>query len=177
MQALRREGFAGELTLIGAEIHSPYNRPPLSKSVLRGDDDVTLPGAEELDDHWLRGSTAVGLNTVDKVVALDDGSEVSYDGPVIATSARPRRLVNHPAGVNTLRTIDDALTLRAELNDGRRRVVVIGGGFIGGEVTSTAHSLGHEVTLIDSASHPMLNALGTDTAQWLAVTTNATECI
>ncbi|MDP9863194.1 MULTISPECIES: NAD(P)/FAD-dependent oxidoreductase [Streptosporangium] len=168
VQALRREEFDGEVTLIGAETHLPYNRPPLSKSVLRGDDDVTLPGAEELGDHWLRGRRAAALDTADKIVTLDDGSEIGYDGLVIATGARPKRLAEHPAGVHTLRTIEDSLALRAELEGGPRQVVVIGGGFIGGEVASTARSLGHQVTLIDSAPHPMLATVGSDTALWLA---------
>ncbi|WP_433249530.1 NAD(P)/FAD-dependent oxidoreductase [Streptosporangium sp. CA-135522] len=168
VQALRREEFDGEVTLIGAETHLPYNRPPLSKSVLQGDDDVTLPGAEELGDHWLRGRRAAALNTADKIVTLDDGSEIGYDGLVIATGARPKRLAEHPAGVHTLRTIEDSLALRAELEGGPRQVVVIGGGFIGGEVASTARSLGHQVTLIDSAPHPMLATVGSDTALWLA---------
>ncbi|GAA3475155.1 NAD(P)/FAD-dependent oxidoreductase [Nonomuraea roseola] len=168
VQALRREGFDGELTLIGAEAHIPYNRPPLSKSVLQGDDDVSLPGAEDLGEDWLRGRVAVSLDPVGKVVALDDGSTVHYDGLVIATGARPRRLAEHPASVHTLRTIEDSLALRAELNTGHQRVVVIGGGFIGGEVASTARALGHQVTLVDSAPHPMLAAFGTDTARWLA---------
>lgn len=167
VQALRREGFAGEVTLIGAEPHDPYNRPPLSKSVLRGDDDVALPGAEELDGSWLRGRTAVRLDTADRVVVVDDGTAVPYDGLVIATGARPRRLAEHPAGVHTLRTLEDALALRAALAERQRRVVVIGGGFIGGEVASTARSLGHEVTVVDSSAHPMLAALGADAARWL----------
>ncbi|MFD2767129.1 NAD(P)/FAD-dependent oxidoreductase [Micromonospora eburnea] len=167
VQALRTAGFTGELTLIGAERHSPYNRPPLSKSVLRGDDDVTLPGAAELDEKWLLGRAAMRLDTIARVVTVDDGSEVRYDGLVIATGARPRRLADHPAGVHTLRTLDDALALRAALSEGQRRIVVIGGGFVGGEVTSTARSLGHEVTLVDGAAHPMVTALGTQTAQWL----------
>ncbi|MFD8563566.1 NAD(P)/FAD-dependent oxidoreductase [Streptosporangium canum] len=168
VQALRREGFEGELTLIGAEAHTPYNRPPLSKSVLQGDDDVSLPGAEELGEDWLRGRLAVSLDPTGKAVTLDDGSAVHYDGLVIATGARPRRLADHPEGVHTLRTIDDSLALRAELNAGHQRVVVIGGGFIGGEVASTAQALGHQVTLVDSAPHPMLTAFGADTARWLA---------
>ncbi|MEU5945807.1 FAD-dependent oxidoreductase [Micromonospora sp. NPDC047465] len=167
VQALRREGFAGEVTLIGAEPHDPYNRPPLSKSVLRGDDDVVLPGAEEFDGRWLRGRTAVRLDTVDRAVVVDDGTVVPYDGLVIATGARPRRLAEHPAGVHTLRTLEDALALRAALAERQRRVVVIGGGFIGGEFASTARSLGHVVTVVDSAAHPMLATLGADAARWL----------
>ncbi|MFG1957730.1 NAD(P)/FAD-dependent oxidoreductase [Nonomuraea sp. NPDC049028] len=168
VQTLRREGFAGDITLIGAERHLPYNRPPLSKSMLRGDDEITLPGAEELGDQWLKGRQAVRLDTSDRRLTLDDGTELGYDGLVIATGARPRRLPDHPDGVRTLRTIDDALALRAELQAGHERVVVIGGGFIGGEVASTARALGLGVTLVDASPYPMTNVLGAAAARWLA---------
>ncbi|MEU0567195.1 FAD-dependent oxidoreductase [Nonomuraea sp. NPDC005983] len=164
VQALRREGFEGEVTLVGAETHVPYNRPPLSKGVLRGDDDVTLPGAEELGDQWLRGRQAVRLDTRNRTVTLDDGAELGYDGLVIASGARPRRL----DGVHTLRTIDDALALRAELESGHEHVLIIGGGFIGGEVASTARQLGRKVTLVDSAPYPMHTGLGEEASRWLA---------
>ncbi|MFI6785969.1 NAD(P)/FAD-dependent oxidoreductase [Nonomuraea sp. NPDC050383] len=165
VQALRREGFEGDVTLVGAETHVPYNRPPLSKSVLRGDDDVTLPGAEELGDQWLRGRQAVHLDVRSRTVTLDDGAELGYDGLVIATGARPRQL----DGVHRLRTIDDALALRAELESGHEHVVVIGGGFIGGEVASTARQLGRKVTLVDAAPYPMHAGLGEEASRWLAV--------
>ncbi|AQZ63076.1 Ferredoxin reductase [[Actinomadura] parvosata subsp. kistnae] len=167
-QALRREGFDGTITLVGAEKHLPYNRPPLSKSMLRGDDEVTLPGAEELGDRWLKGRHAVRLDTSARRLILDDGSEIPYDGLVIATGASPRRLPDAPEGVYTLRTIEDSLALRAELAAGPSDVVVIGGGFIGGEVASTARALGLGVTLVDASPYPMHNVLGTETARWLA---------
>lgn len=164
VQTLRREGFDGELTLVGDETHVPYNRPPLSKSVLRGDDDITLPGAEELDDQWLRGRRAVGLDAASRTVVLDDGAELGYDGLVIASGARPRRL----DGVHTLRTVEDALALRAELESGHEHVLVIGGGFIGGEVATTARQLGRKVTLVDSGPYPMHAVIGAEAARWLA---------
>ncbi|GAA2318924.1 FAD-dependent oxidoreductase [Nonomuraea roseoviolacea subsp. roseoviolacea] len=164
VQTLRREGFDGEITLVGAETHLPYNRPPLSKSVLRGDDDVALPGAEELGDQWLRGRRAVRLDVRERTVGLDDGTEIGHDGLVIATGARPRRL----DGAHRLRTIDDALALRARLDSGHEHVLVIGGGFIGGEVASTARQLGRKVTLVDAAPYPMRAGLGEDAARWLA---------
>lgn len=154
--------------MIGSETHAPYNRPPLSKSVLRGDDDVTLPGAEDLDDQWLRGRRAVRLSPADRTVTLDDGARIGYDGLVIATGARPRRLAEAATGVYTLRTIEDALALRAELEAGHDRVVIVGGGFIGGEVATTARELGLKVTLVDAGAHPMRQVLGEETARWLA---------
>ncbi|MDP4505419.1 NAD(P)/FAD-dependent oxidoreductase [Nonomuraea turcica] len=168
VQALRREGFDGTITLIGAERHLPYNRPPLSKSMLKGDDEITLPGVEELGDQWLKGRHAIGLNAAERRLTLDDGSEVRYDGLVIATGARPRRLPEHPEGVHTLRTIEDSLALRAELAAEPGNVVVIGGGFIGGEVASTARSLDLPVTLVDASPYPMERILGTEAARWLA---------
>ncbi|MFI9554555.1 NAD(P)/FAD-dependent oxidoreductase [Nonomuraea endophytica] len=164
VQTLRQEGFDGEITLVGAETHLPYNRPPLSKGLLRGDDDILLPGAGELDDSWSRGSTAVHLNPATRTLTLDDGAELGYDGLVIATGARPRPM----AAAHTLRTLEDALALRAELERGHEHVVVVGAGFIGGEVASTARELGLKVTLIDSGRHPMHAGLGEVAAAWLA---------
>ncbi|MGP3933874.1 NAD(P)/FAD-dependent oxidoreductase [Nonomuraea sp. KM88] len=167
-QALRREGFDGTITLVGAEKHLPYNRPPLSKSMLRGDDEVTLPGAEELGNRWLQGRHAVRLAPSQRRLILDDASEIRYDGLVIATGARPRHLPDTPDGVYTLRTVEDSLALRAELAAGPGDVVVIGGGFIGGEVASTARALGLGVTLVDTSPHPMEKVVGAETARWLA---------
>lgn len=168
VQALRAENFAGDITLIGAENHAPYNRPPLSKSVLDGDDDITLPGAEQLDGDWLRNRRATALRTGERLVVLDDGSEVAFDGLVVATGASPRRFTAQPPGVHNLRTIDDALALRAELAAGPAHVTVIGGGFIGSEVASTARRQGISVTLVDAGVHPMAATVGTHGAQWLA---------
>ncbi|WP_206185066.1 NAD(P)/FAD-dependent oxidoreductase [Thermoactinospora rubra] len=102
------------------------------------------------------------------MIVLDDGAEIAFDGLVIATGARPRRLDRQPAGVHTLRTLDDALALRADLRAGHERLVVVGGGFIGGEVASTARRLGLAVTLVDAGPYPMLGTLGRHAARWLA---------
>ncbi|MGI5166208.1 NAD(P)/FAD-dependent oxidoreductase [Spirillospora sp. CA-253888] len=172
-QSLRAEGFTGDLILVGAEPHRPYNRPPLSKSVLTGDDDVTLPG-DAFDARWLGGRRAIGLDAAARTVAVDDGTDLPYDGLVIATGARPRRLPEEQmgyAGVHVLRTVDHALALRAELAaapGGAGRVVVIGAGFIGGEVASTARSLGREVTLVEAGGLPMAGVVGETAAEWLA---------
>ncbi|RJL34198.1 NAD(P)/FAD-dependent oxidoreductase [Bailinhaonella thermotolerans] len=168
VQTLREEGYTGEIRLVGAESHAPYNRPPLSKAMLRGDEDIALPGAGELGEEWLRGRQAVRLDAGGRVVALDDGTELPYDGLVIATGARPRHLPGRPAGVRTLRTVEDSLALRAALRSGAGRVVVVGGGFIGGEVATTARGLGLDVTLIDAGPYPMLDVIGEEAARWLA---------
>ncbi|MCP2338654.1 NAD(P)/FAD-dependent oxidoreductase [Actinomadura rupiterrae] len=167
---LREEGFAGALALVGAEPHRPYNRPPLSKSVLDGDDDVSLPGADAIDADWLGGRSAVRLDGAARTVALDDGTELPYDGLVIATGARPRRLPEEQmalTGVHVLRTLDDALELRKALADVRGRVVVMGGGFVGGEVASSVRAAGHEVAIVDAAE-PMVRVLGRTVGTWLA---------
>ncbi|MFI0449662.1 NAD(P)/FAD-dependent oxidoreductase [Actinomadura sp. 6N118] len=171
-QTLREEGYTGELSLVGAEPHLPYNRPPLSKSVLTGDDDVALPGADDVDVHWRGGRRAVRLDTGGRTVALDDGTSLSYDGLVIATGVRPRRLPEEQMtlrGVHVLRTIDDATTLRRALATDPGRVVIIGGGFIGGEVASTVRHLGHQVTVVDAGAVPMDDTIGERAGRWLAV--------
>lgn len=170
-QAIRDEGFTGDLSLVGAEPHLPYNRPPLSKNVLTGDDDVTLPGDDRLGATWVGGRRAVRLATTERTVVLDDGRELPYDGLVIATGARPRRLPEDQmalAGVHVLRTIDDAKALRSALREEPGQVVVVGGGFIGGEVASTVRALGKDVTLIDSRELPMDGVVGETVAGWLA---------
>jgi NADPH-dependent 2,4-dienoyl-CoA reductase/sulfur reductase-like enzyme len=164
-RALRRQGFDGELTVVGAEARRPYDRPPLSKEFLAGDiDEADL--ALELDDEnlearWLLGAHATGLDTGAGAVTLVDGTEVRADGVVVATGARARSLpgTQHLAGVHVLRTIDDALALRKDLRPGAR-LLVIGAGFIGAEVASTATKLGLDVTVIEVAGTPLANALG-----------------
>lgn len=164
-RALRRQGFDGELTIVGAEARRPYDRPPLSKEFLAGEiDEGEL--ALELDDEnlaarWLLGVHATGLDTGTGAVALDDGTEVRADGVVVATGARARVWpgTQHLAGVHVLRTIDDALALRQDLRPGAR-LLVIGAGFIGAEVASTAIKLGLDVTVIEVANTPLAAALG-----------------
>ncbi|MEY2553225.1 MAG: hypothetical protein QOC57_1085, partial [Ilumatobacteraceae bacterium] len=144
-EALRAAGYAGTITVIGAERHLPYDRPPLSKALLRGDwepDRIHLRKPAELDglDLDLRlGTAAVALDVTGRTVALDTGEALGGDGVIIATGSSPRRLPNQPDldGVMMLRTLDDSLALRDRLAE-HPRVVVIGAGFIGLEVAATA---------------------------------------
>ncbi|MDJ0462635.1 FAD-dependent oxidoreductase [Streptomyces sp. H27-C3] len=170
-RALRDQGFDGRLVIIGDESHRPYDRPPLSKEFLTGavsEDQLALCDAEEeteLGAEWLLGVRAEGLDTAARTIRLDNGRTVRADGVVIATGATPRRLPGTGAlrGVHTLRTLDDAWALRAELagRAGRQvRVVVVGGGFIGSEVASSCVSLGHHVTVVEAAPLPLLPQLG-----------------
>jgi NADPH-dependent 2,4-dienoyl-CoA reductase/sulfur reductase-like enzyme len=172
-RALRRQGFDGELTIVGAEAHRPYDRPPLSKEFLAGDvceADLALElDDENLDARWLLGVRATGLNAGGRSVAIDDGTVVRADGVIVATGARARVWPGaaHLAGVHVLRTIDDALALRKDLRPGSR-LVVIGAGFIGAEVASTATKLGLDVTVVEVAPTPLAGVLGEDLAASLA---------
>lgn len=167
-ETLRQEGFTGTITLIGDEAHQPYDRPPLSKALLAGEfepDRIALrrPDAlASLDLELLLGRRAVSLDTERRSVGLADGSAVDYDALVIATGARPRRLPDQPDidGVLTLRTLDDAQRLRQHLIDPATRLVIIGAGFIGLEVASTALDLGCRVTVLEGAPAPLLRGLG-----------------
>ncbi|MCT9011057.1 NAD(P)/FAD-dependent oxidoreductase [Streptomyces rhizosphaerihabitans] len=168
---LRARGFDGRLLIVGDETHHPYDRPPLSKDFLTGrsaEDRLALTDDEEraeLDAEWILGVRARGLDARGRAVLLDDGRTVSTDGVVIATGASARRLRGDDlVGVHTLRTLDEARALRAELTAGQRRVVVIGGGFIGAETASSCAALGHDVTVVEAAPLPLLPQLGPDMA-------------
>jgi 3-phenylpropionate/trans-cinnamate dioxygenase ferredoxin reductase component len=168
VRALRTQGYDGEIVVVGEERHAPYDRPPLSKDFLRGDldaDALALGDADEYDDldvHWLLGERAVRLDSAARTVTLAGGRHVRTEGVVIATGATARTLpgTDGLAGVHTLRTLDDAQALRAELLSGLPRVVVIGAGFIGAEVASTAHRLGLHVTVVEALDVPLERQLG-----------------
>jgi NADPH-dependent 2,4-dienoyl-CoA reductase/sulfur reductase-like enzyme len=175
VQAVRAQGYDGPIDIIGEEPHLPYDRPPLSKQVLTGE----LPPAppEFLDAAQLAAldvqvHSGVRADHVDvgarRVVA--GGEQLPYTGLVLATGARPLslRCLGGRAGVHLLRTIDDAVALRADLDDGPRRVAVVGAGFIGAEVASSAAALGHSVTVIEAARAPLSRAVGPDVGRLLA---------
>ncbi|MFF2464328.1 NAD(P)/FAD-dependent oxidoreductase [Streptomyces mirabilis] len=164
-RSLRKQGYDGRLVVIGDELHRPYDRPPLSKEFLAGtlgEADLSLEtDDEDLRAEWLLGARAAGLDRTERAVRLADGREVRADGIVIATGAVARTLPGSEglAGVHTLRTLDDARALRDELAGGGR-LVVIGGGFIGAEVASTAYALGLDVTVVEAAPTPLAGPLG-----------------
>jgi 3-phenylpropionate/trans-cinnamate dioxygenase ferredoxin reductase subunit len=169
-EELRHRGFGGRLTVVGDEEHRPYDRPPLSKQVLAGSWDLdrialTVGGAgglDGLDVDWRLGTRATGLDPAGRRVTLAGGEELPYDGLVIATGARPRSLpgTGELAGVHTLRTLDDCLAVRADLDAGAGRVVVVGAGFIGSEVAATCRGRGCEVTVLEALPVPLGRALG-----------------
>ncbi len=164
-RALRAQGFAGQLTVIGAEQHHPYDRPPLSKEFLAGrcsQESLALVAPDEdLGVRWLLGRRAVGLDPTEQAVLLDDGRAVRAHGVVLATGAAARTLAGAPLpGVHTLRTLDDAWALRADLVPAQR-VAVIGAGFIGLEVAASLRGLGLPVTVLEAAPTPLATVLGT----------------
>jgi len=164
-RSLRKQGYDGRLVVIGDETHRPYDRPPLSKEFLAGTigeaDLVLETDDEDLQAEWLLGARATGLDRTERALRLADGSRLRADGIVIATGAAARKLPGAEglSGVHTLRTLDDARALRDELARGGR-LVVIGGGFIGAEVASTAYALGLDVTVIEAAPTPLAGPLG-----------------
>ncbi|MET9088961.1 FAD-dependent oxidoreductase [Streptomyces sp. NPDC004237] len=161
-QSLRAEGFDGPVTVLSEEPHEPYSRVPLSKGVLAGREPAAsalLPAPGE-DIEFRTGARAVRLDVRGRAVTLADGTQVPYDGLVIATGARARRLGGDRDLV--VRTLDDASGLAVRLA-GARSAIVLGGGFLGMEVASTCRSLGLEVTVVDLVP-PLLRLLG----PWLA---------
>jgi NADPH-dependent 2,4-dienoyl-CoA reductase/sulfur reductase-like enzyme len=167
VEALRRAGFDGSLTLVGAEPHLPYDRPPLSKEVLQGRWDADRTPLRKSEDYAdlaldLRlGRRAVRLDTSARSLELDDGESVPYDGLLIATGAAARQLAGTPdlPGIHLLRTLDDALAIRSALEKSPR-VAVVGAGFIGAEVAASCRARGLEVTLIEALPVPLAHALG-----------------
>ncbi|WP_067499520.1 NAD(P)/FAD-dependent oxidoreductase [Actinoplanes sp. TFC3] len=162
-ETLRREGFAGTLTLIGEEIDPPYDRPPLSKQILSSAWDAGRLALRTLDQLTalrldLRlGVRAESLDVAGRLVRLTDGTAVPYDGLIVATGVRPRRLPGQ--GAHVLRTLDDALKLRDRLQPGRR-LVVVGAGFLGAESAAVARGLGCEVVMLEPAPVPLAHAVG-----------------
>ena len=173
---LRDEGFTGRVVLIGAEPELPYERPPLSKAYLRGEQPfekaLVRPEAtyQERQIDLRLGRPAIRLDTAAREVELEGGERVSYDAVLIATGGRNRRPpipgLELP-GVYDLRTRRDADRLRAELAPGRRAVVV-GLGFIGSEVAASLRASGVEVTAIEPAKAPLVRVLGEEVGRVIA---------
>ncbi|GAB3304440.1 FAD-dependent oxidoreductase [Geodermatophilus aquaeductus] len=168
-ETLRAEGFDGRVVLVAGEPELPYERPPLSKGYLLGSAEresarVHEPGWYEANDVELRtGVAAVGLDVAARRVELATGEEMAYDRLLLATGASARRLPVRGAdldGVRYLRTLADADRLRADLADGGRQLVVVGGGWIGLEVAAAARSRGNAVTVVEPQPTPLHAVLG-----------------
>jgi NADPH-dependent 2,4-dienoyl-CoA reductase/sulfur reductase-like enzyme len=166
-EALREKGFNGSLTIVGDEPHEPYDRPPLSKQVLKGwvpADHTKLPRLRPVDAEWKLGVAAVGLDRINHVVRLANGENVEYDRLLIATGTRARPWPN-PAegalqGVFTVRTVEDAAGLAAALKARPKRVLIVGSGFVGSEIASVCRDLDLPVTVAERGRGPLMGALG-----------------
>jgi 3-phenylpropionate/trans-cinnamate dioxygenase ferredoxin reductase component len=164
-EQLRRSAFDGSITIVSAEGHLPYDRPPLSKQVLRSElDDVTLKPREFYDDNNITltlGSAVRSLDAGAQTVTLDDGHQLEYDEVVIATGLVPRRIPSFPSlpGIHVLRSLDESMALREEAG-AARRAVVIGAGFIGCEVAASLRGLGVDVVMVEPQPEPLASVLG-----------------
>ena len=166
-EALRERGFEGSLTIIGDEPHEPYDRPPLSKQVLKGwvpAENTKLPRLRPVDADWRLGVAAIGLDRINHVVKLANGEDVDYDRLLIATGTRARPWPNPEEGalqgVFTVRTVEDAAALSAALKARPRRVLIVGSGFVGSEIASVCRDLDLPVTVTERGSGPLRGALG-----------------
>lgn len=169
VEHLRRGGFDGAVTLVGLETHPPYDRPPLSKEVLRGEksaEDIRLRAADFFADNEVTlrlGVAATSLDTAAREVGLSDGSTLPYEDLVVATGIVPRRLrgTEGLAGVHVLRTLEDALALRADAGDARS-ALVIGAGFIGCEAAVALRAAGLPTVLVEPQPAPLAGAVGSE---------------
>ncbi|WP_420036882.1 NAD(P)/FAD-dependent oxidoreductase [Streptomyces sp. cg28] len=174
VQTLRRKGYTGRVTVLGAERHPPYDRPPLSKQILAGTwqpEQTHLRRPSDLaalDAEFLLGDRAVSLDAARRGVRTETGRELGADAVVIATGATPRSLpAEGPTDrVHTLRTVDDALALRARLLE-HGRTVVVGDGVLGAEIAASARTLGVDVTLVGPQQTLMQAQLGSAVGQLL----------
>ena len=166
--SLREQGFEGRLVMVAEEDAVPYERPPLSKGYLRGEEPLEKAQVRPLADYaangieLLRGRRAVTLEPSRRSLNLDDGTNLGYDALLIATGAAPRHLGStraYIAGIHYLRTLGDADALR-EAAAAARSIAVIGGGWIGSEVAASLRQLGHDVTLISNLPRPLERVLG-----------------
>lgn len=168
--ALRDQGYTAPITLIGAEPHQPYDRPPLSKAVLLGTAEHSAFGIdfEALDVGLRLGLSVTGLRPADREVDTPDGP-VPYDVLVVATGAEPLTLPGAAGvpGTHLLRTLDDAARLRPVLAQ-RHDVVVVGAGWIGAEFATAARAAGCTVTVVEAADRPLAGVLPAEVAAPMA---------
>ena len=169
-ESLRGWGYDGPIVLVAAERHRPYERPPLSKSFLRGrsgfEDAAVHPGSwyADHDVDLLTSTTAVSIDPTGRHVELDPGGRIRYERLLLATGARPRPLQVPGVdldGVFYLRSLDDAEAIRSAATPGRR-MVMIGAGWVGTEVAASLRRLGVEVALVYRSATPFRRGLGSD---------------
>jgi len=173
---LREEGFEGRVVLVGEESHPPYERPPLSKEYLRGEQPfekalvhpVGFYEAQGIETRF--GVRASRVDPSERVVDLEEGGRIPYDKVLVATGSRNHRLPvpgAHLEGVLDLRTVADADRIRAEVAPGRRAVLV-GMGFIGAEVAASLRQMGLEVAVVQRGEAPLSRVLGAEVGRILA---------
>lgn len=166
VEGARAAGWSGPITIVGDERHPPYDRPPLSKAALSGEEQPAVPVLrsseviEELRVQHLAGVRVHGLDTERRTVATSAG-ELDYDALVIATGSTATTLpgLTGLPGVHVLRRYDDALDVRDSLARSRR-MMIVGAGFIGSEIASAARARGIEVTILEAGSRPLERAVG-----------------
>jgi 3-phenylpropionate/trans-cinnamate dioxygenase ferredoxin reductase component len=172
-EQLRRSEYTGPVTIVSDEVHLPYDRPPLSKEVLRKEvDDTALKPRDWYDENDITlrlGSAATSLDTDEQTVTLDDGTVLGYDELVIATGLVPRRI---PAfadleGIRVLRSFDESMALR-EHASAAQHAVVIGAGFIGCEVAASMRGVGVHVVLVEPQPQPLAAVLGEQIGELVA---------
>ncbi len=172
-EQLRRSDYTGRITIVSDEVHLPYDRPPLSKEVLRKEvDDVVLKPREWYDENDITlrlGSAATGLDTAGQSVTLAGGTALGYDELVIATGLVPRRIPAFPdlEGIRVLRSFDESMALR-EHASAAQHAVVVGAGFIGCEVAASLRSRGVEVVLVEPQPTPLASVLGEQIGELVA---------
>ncbi|MGL4305911.1 MAG: NAD(P)/FAD-dependent oxidoreductase [Mycobacteriaceae bacterium] len=164
-EELRRQGYSGSLRILSAENHLPYDRPPLSKDMIQGKHpELELKSAAFYQENNIElslGARAVGLDSEQKVVLLEDGTKVLYENLVIATGLKPRKIAGLPnlSGVYDIRSRDDAQAVLTAL-PGSRRALIVGAGFIGCEVAASLRTHAIEVTIIEPQEYPLASVLG-----------------
>jgi len=172
-EQLRRSEYSGRITIVSDEVHLPYDRPPLSKEVLRKEvDDVALKPRDWYDEKGITlrlGSAATSLDTAAQTVTLAGGTVLGYDKLVIATGLVPRRIPAFPdlEGIRVLRSFDESMALR-EHASAAQHAVVIGAGFIGCEVAASLRSLGVDVVLVEPQPTPLASVLGEQIGELVA---------
>jgi NADPH-dependent 2,4-dienoyl-CoA reductase/sulfur reductase-like enzyme len=171
-QSLRLEGYEGEIILVGEETELPYDKPPLSKSVLAGtaeEDSIRLLTQEQADADDIRlmlGYRAIGVDVAENRLEIEGHEPIHYDHLVIATGASPRPSPwGQRPGIHVLRTLENARNLRGDLLRGGD-LAVIGGGFVGAEAAATARTLGLDVTVIDPLPVPMSRIFNSEIGHW-----------
>jgi 3-phenylpropionate/trans-cinnamate dioxygenase ferredoxin reductase subunit len=172
-RTLRKDGFDGQVVLVGAEHHPPYERPPLSKDYLRGESQESDAYVEP-EQYWVEhdidvraGVAAHRIDLADARLELADGSAVGFDRLLLAPGAAPRTLAvpgSELAGVVTLRTFEDADAIRAVAGSAGR-ILVVGGGWVASEVAASLRALGYQVTVALRGRLPLQSALGPSVAQ------------